>query len=431
MDKKIFTRLLWASFSILVIFYIWGINTVPFHPDESSYLFQSQEFKILLTDPLSLAWAPEKAIDPLLRYRLLDAPLHRYTVGLGRWIAGFNATSLPNDWNWSLDWEKNIDAGAMPDPKLLFTARMVSTIFTLGAILFIYLFTKRLAGNTAGLIAALLFGINGLTLLHGRRAMAEGVLFFGISIALWSIWQAKKRPWLTGISFAIAACAKYSLVVLFPIGLIAVIWLTLKGQNWRKLILKNTLAFLISFGMICWLLHPVLWLHPIAGLQEMLKARLEFTNSGIGLFQTIGSNQLMNTAGQKFNALLAQLLIAPPAYADVGNYIKNTAQSVLLYEANTLHNLLRNFLGGGILMILSIFGFIISFIQFNGMLQVRKIILILFFALTLVQGITLVLMLPIAFQRYYLPLLPIISIWAGLGLNSFLVQLNILFSKTK
>ncbi len=409
-------------FIVLAVIYYAGIPSVPFHPDETSYLFQSQEFEILISNPISLAWQPEMEIDPLLRYRLLDAPLHRYSIGLGLRIAGYRIDSLPNDWNWSSSWEENVSAGALPETQVLNTARFIATTFSLGSILFLFLFVKKLANIRVGIIAALLFGFSSLTLLHGRRAMAEGLLLFGLCLALWSLSYAGKRPWITGICMAIAFSAKYSLAVLVLVGLIAVIWLSAKGKLNSKIVYANSAIYLFTFGIIVLILHPVLWLHPFLGLQEMYLSRAALSNQGVLLLNSVCAQFEFKSIGEKMIALLAQTFIAPPAFSDYGNYLANTANSVLSYTKNPLNNLLRGFVTGGGLLILAIFGFVLKIKNLKKFDLAKRSGMILFIGITLLLGLSLILVIPFPIQRYYLPLLPILMVWVSLGISAIQIH---------
>ena len=84
-------------FGLILGFYIWGINLVPFHPDERTYLFMSSDFDQLIHDPFSMAWKPDNESDQRQRYRELDAPLTRYMLGLGRSLFSIPAPKV--DWD--------------------------------------------------------------------------------------------------------------------------------------------------------------------------------------------------------------------------------------------------------------------------------------------------------------------------------------------
>ena len=81
---------------LLTIFLIQGIDTIPFHPDESTYLYMSGDLDIYLDNPLNLAFNNQNHNDPRQRYRLIDPPMSRYVLGLGRVLT--RTPPILNDW---------------------------------------------------------------------------------------------------------------------------------------------------------------------------------------------------------------------------------------------------------------------------------------------------------------------------------------------
>ena len=82
---------LWPLLILLTAFALSGTRQVPFHPDESTQLYMSRDFDLLLSNPLSLAWTPDQSGDGRLHLRLVDAPLTKSLLGLGRSLAGLPA----------------------------------------------------------------------------------------------------------------------------------------------------------------------------------------------------------------------------------------------------------------------------------------------------------------------------------------------------
>ena len=162
---------IWPLLAILTALALWDVASVPFHPDESTYLYMSSDFDLLLTDPLSLAWTPDQVGNWRTHLRIVDAPLVRYLLGLGRNLAGLPA--LPVDWSWMKSWEENQAAGALPSPQLLASGRLALALLLPFSLGMIYKIGSRLHGPLTGLLAALLLGSNALLLLHDRRAMAN------------------------------------------------------------------------------------------------------------------------------------------------------------------------------------------------------------------------------------------------------------------
>ena len=115
-----------ALLAALSIFVLSGIDRVPFHPDEASLLFESRDLESLLARPLDMAWDPLKPSSAEMTYRLLNAPLPKYVLGLGRALAGFGPETVAVDWDWSKTWTQNAIAGALPPRDLLAAARTAS-----------------------------------------------------------------------------------------------------------------------------------------------------------------------------------------------------------------------------------------------------------------------------------------------------------------
>ncbi len=92
-------------------------------------------------------------------------------------------------------------------------ARLVSILFSLGSIIFIYLITKRYAGQLAGLLAAFFFGFLPYNIFYSRVVLPEPALvFFSIGtvyfLDLW-IWEKKIKTFIFGFLFmAIALLIK-------------------------------------------------------------------------------------------------------------------------------------------------------------------------------------------------------------------------------
>ncbi len=104
-------------------FLLATVPSVPFHPDEGTYIYMSRDLdRILSLGPLSVCWSVEKKSDPLQTERERDCPLARYAIGLARGAAGLPVTA--SNWDWSADWDQNLRQGAVPPDSLLAAARI-------------------------------------------------------------------------------------------------------------------------------------------------------------------------------------------------------------------------------------------------------------------------------------------------------------------
>jgi len=394
---------------------LWGAQFIPFHPDEATYLFMSRDFDLGLSDPLSLSWRPENTGDLRQQYRLLDAPLTRYYLGLGRTIAGL--PPLPVDWDWSKDWDKNRAAGALPSQALLLAGRISMTLLLPFCLVLLFLIGKKVQSGWCGLAAALMFGTNALVLLHQRRAMAEGPLTLGILLAVWVMMAARDRPALVGLAVALAFNSKYSGAVLIPAGLLSVIVVG-KGRftPWKAALKNLAVCGVVGVGMTI-LLNPVLWSNPVQAALESWKARQTLVERQVSAIGSLDPQQILETPGKRLSVILLQIYLASPAASDVGNYVQETSASEALYLSIPGHHLFRGFAWAGIFLCLTIFAWIWVVLNRSeiGVARLQNYGLLAVTTFSVLAG--LVITVPLPFQRYALPVVPLAILWSAVGLE--------------
>jgi len=368
----------------------------------------------MLRSPASLAWSPGGEAGPELSYRLLNAPLPKYVLGLGRWLAGVDEGEVSVDWDWSRDWEANLVNGALPSARALLAGRTASTALLPFAALFIYLSGKKLGGPGVGLLAAALQGLNALVLVHGRRAMAEGTLVAAICFGLWTLLESDRRPWLAGIGIALAVAAKHSALALLPVGAAAVLWSTEPAPGTRRR-LTALGFFLVVFLAITLLLNPVVWSDPASALKEIIQARRFLVQDQVQA-QAIAEQLAISVPLQgidRLAVLIAHLFLAPPQFEEIGNYRAELASGVAHYLTVPGHALLRGQTLGSLTLALTLAGMIFGLAGLRGgsRSSTRPVVLLLFatgaLALSLYAGV------PLPYQRYYVPLVPLTCLWSG------------------
>jgi 4-amino-4-deoxy-L-arabinose transferase-like glycosyltransferase len=429
---------LWAAFSL---FAIWGAATVPFHPDEATYLYMSRDFDLLFEPglPATVGWQAPGQPALARRYRLLDAPLGRYLSGLGRALAG---QPFPTqDWNWSATWAENQAAGAVPDPRTLAAARLPATILTALSCGFVYALSRQYAGRPTALTATALYALSGLLLLHGRRAMSEGPLLFFTVLTVWLLLRPRPQPVLAALALAAAVASKLTALALLPLA-VAALWPNAwDGRAARLRTLAAGFRGLALFGLTLtlalWAFYPALWVSPVTGLQAMGAARAVFLDEQAAMLQSVAPHVFLSQPGLRVLGLLYHTYFAPLAYADVGNYAAALAAAEDRYAAQALNvgwhtdHLPLNFTLGGLLLGLTFIGFVDAGRQIalglraRGSVErsqragtfapLRAQVLVSVWTLATVLGL---LVISVATQRYFVPLLPIACLWAASGLNA-------------
>jgi len=427
-----------SAWLLFAVFAWWGVPNVPFHPDESTYLYMSRDFDLLVRqgDPVAVTWQAANQPADVLRYRLLDSPLSAYLPGLGRLLSGY-AETLPHDWNWTVGWDANVALGAVPGASLLIAARWPAAVLTVLSLLPLYGIALRLGGVGTGIGAVLLYAFSGLVLLHGRRAMVEGPLLFFILATIWLILDRRRQPLLWGCAAALAVASKLTALSLLPVLAMALLWGE-PGEPGRQAgrlgwatrqRLGNIVVCAAGFFSLSWLLTPSLWAQPIAGIAAMLKARQQLVTNQTGALSAAANVQVAASLPQRLFAMLYHVYFAPPAFWDIPNYAPQTAAAERRYLAVPLQvgwhtpSLSFNLIAGGIVLTLTLAGvvFCLHDLAAHRLRPAGKpteadpnaLSMLLVWSAATVSGLLLI---NIAWQRYYLPLLPIVCLWAAYGL---------------
>lgn len=404
------------GFIVLVsIAYFLGLPGVPFHPDEQTHLFMSGDIESFFSNPSSLSWDPTLASDLRQKYRLRDAPLTRWLIGIGRQIARKPAPQV--DWDWSKDWETNQANGTLPPQELLSVGRLsVAFLFPLSLWL-MFQVAKSIGNDLSGWAAMVLLASNGLVLLHTRRAMAESALLFTCLLTLWFIQRPPRSPGWIGFAAALAFNAKQSAAPLVLLSAIAV-WFAGGESGWRFTIrFRNVLFLCLTFGLVTFTLNPFLWSNPILAGRAAWFERNQLVSQQVEMVRSVSPEMVWETPFHRLQGFFVHLFFSRPAIADVANYVQNTQSAEEMYFANPFHSLMRNPRGGAILAFLTFFGFALAVVRTGELptYQRRSIWLLWVAALLQLAGLTA--FVPLPFQRYVIPLIPFQCLWAAKGIE--------------
>jgi 4-amino-4-deoxy-L-arabinose transferase-like glycosyltransferase len=415
--------------------YLGSLARVPFHPDESSWLLMSRDFETLFLRlrPTELAWAPGQPLTPEISLRLLNAPVGKYLIGLGWWLAGYSTADLNSaDWVWGASWADN--EAARPREEVLLASRVPAAI--LGALTGVLLFWvgRRLGGFWVGLAAALLMAFDPLTYLHTRRAMAEGGLLFFSVLAAWACLRLAQAcderqpapgrllPWaaLAGALAGLAFCAKQTALTLPALAFLAPVlplWLREGPRRGRlKAMLITWGAALACAGLVFWLGNPVLGSHPLATAWKMIELRAQLAQEQARVNDPA---QVLPGALDRLRAAAASVYFDRPALMDAPVYVEELAPAASAYMALPLNRLWAQPWAGILLAGLGAVGAASSArrivrTRFSAATRAEQA---LWLWLLLALGLTL-LTIPLDWQRYFLPLLPCACLLAALGLDA-------------
>ncbi|MGA9397419.1 MAG: hypothetical protein WBV22_04075 [Anaerolineaceae bacterium] len=418
-NKKVVNTLLFVVIVLLGVNYYSTISYVPFHPDESTYIYMSSDFHQLLNDPSSMIYRPDQQSDLKQHYRLIDPPLTRYLIGAGLSIAGIK--SLVADWDWGSTWDKNAELGTLPDKQMLLVSRISVACFFLLALFAIFKTGVQLHNELTGLIAMLLVGSSALILLHTRRAMEESLLLLGISLALWCFTSINKRPWLAGLALVLAVNAKLSAAPLYLMGFAAIFIMdTIQSINWSRR-LVNLLIFTLILIIGTFVLNPIAWNQPATVIQAAIQERNALVSEQLASLQNIDPQHALSHPSARIAGLITHLFFSQPSALDIGNYLKDLKPSIDGYLAIPGTSLMRGYLGGTVIFVLTLFGIILMLTKslfHHNTLNRFWIVFLLGFTF-LVVAMTATISLP--FQRYVIPLLPFIYLFIAFGISQVLM----------
>ena len=439
MDRK--PWLVAAALAVTFLaFYLSNLPLVPFHPDESSWLYMSREFAGVVTrlaPPGSRPnlWSPDDEA-ALVQYRWLNAPLAKDLIGLSWWLRGFTAADLNTDWSWLLTWDDNVAAGHMPRSGLLWAGRLPGAVLSALSAVLLFGIVYQVRGLGAGLAAALLLGLNPLVLLHGRRAMAEGTLLFFSLLAVWglvclaqSVGSSRRRPLKLGLWAAaaggvvgLALCSKQSAIALLPAGAAAVALPALRPSS--GISLRRRLSVLVALwlglglgsGLTFWALNPILYRDLPGGLQRMVTARADLARRQTVTQAAFLPDTVTPDPLSRLRAALLEVYLRPPAVWDLPVYLDQLMPQAALYFAQPLQRFENGPAWGVLWAGLGVAGAAFSALRlWRDRLGQKSLAeqVVWWWALATL-GVTL-LATPFDWQRYFLPLIPLVCVFAALG----------------
>ena len=185
-------------------------------------------------------------------------------------------------------------------------ARMISIIFGLFTIYFVFLIGRKLYNDKLGLLASFFYGINAYVINISRKAFVESVQLFFIIVAfyIWIGTSGRKRLF-SGIFFGLALLTKINVIyMVFPF----IIWEVLRLYHEYSYIEKIKRIFSYNFFKnISWFLFPAAILFLSVNFLIFIMDAENFVYS----YQRIAVSKYYFSPSTIFNSLKYMIITAP------------------------------------------------------------------------------------------------------------------------
>ena len=289
---------LWLA--LLAVYIAAGAALVPFHGDESTqifmgrdfyYLFVEGDFSQVIYDDSGSQRGDEQHL------RLLNGTLAKTFFG---WVAhgqGIAFEEINDQWFWGRDYDYNRDNGRIPDLQLLNGARLSAALQLALAAAAFFQFVKLSLNRPTAYVASALFTLHPNMLINGRRAMMEGSHMLGLALLLLAgVWLMRERNWrnyvLLGFCAGFAIAAKHPNVIICATVFLAVSAGPLRGvlRNSgpaRRAHLRSLAGVALASLTACLmflLLNPAWWSAPLDMPALVLALRSDLLQIQVDIF---------------------------------------------------------------------------------------------------------------------------------------------------
>jgi 4-amino-4-deoxy-L-arabinose transferase-like glycosyltransferase len=415
---------------LLAVYVLAGMTIAAFHGDEAMQIYMSHDYAtaFIYKEPQRLITSPPYNIDADAQLRLLNGSINRYGIGLGWHLAGLTDGDLPTPpgWDWGLDYDTNVETNHRPSEALLDASRVSSTLFLALSVPVMFAIGWQFGGRPLAYFVSGLYALNPVVLLNGRRAMMEGsLLFFGLLTLLLAILIARKQEqgtrapiplWIALIlASSLALASKHSGIVFVGSAWAWIFVAELTRRNWRSLF-STALVLFIGLAIVFALfiaLSPALWNDPIARLQDLVAERQALIDIQVDVDPNAPTTLL-----QRLEGVIVQPYLTPPMHFEVSYWASAEAitSEINRYMASPLSGLQFGWLIGLPLTLLTGAG--IAVCLWHDLSPQNSWALALGLLLWLCITIASLLVNPLPWQRYYLPLYPVATLLSGVGLQA-------------
>lgn len=429
---------------LLIGYVLAGVEVVPFHGDESTQIYMSRDYayQFIERDYEKLMYSDTPVSPTEQQLRLLNGTVNKYLIGLAWHSSGYTVNDINEQWDWGADWQYNQQNGHAPSADLLQVARWPSALLLAGSVVVMFALGRALGGRWTPYLASLYYALNPALLLNGRRAMMEGsFMFFSLLTVLAGIWLLRqpslRRTILLGLVSGAALASKhtalFTVAAVFVGILLYLIYQGLRSQDDSSEVDYVLLPYLVVAAVVMggtfFALNPAWWNGPLERAETVLSLREDLLAGQSAVFG--GYAGLSDQIG----GFLRQSLLVLPQYYEVEGWANVIGGSINRYEASIWRGvsvggnavgglLLCGMMAGGVWILLK--PVISRVLRRQEVAAVHDwkgtAWLIGLWVLTMIM--TTLLLTPLEWQRYYLPVYPAIGLIAALGLNHALDDLR-------
>lgn len=411
----------------LTLYIVAGAPLLPLHGDESTHLFMARDYYDWRSDPAHLIFREWETLDgddaTRQDLRLKDGVVARLLFGFVAEVGGYTANDLNNQWAWGSGWDYNHANGHVPADDLLLRARVASSLALAASVVALFAIGAQLGGRSVAYSASLIYALNPAVLINGRRAMQEStMLLFILLLILAALHLLKHRHWwqfaLVGGLSGLAVASKHTSAVAVAAVFVACgsywLWLAIRSEKAKLDALRPIgslfIAGIFSLGVF-YALNPAWWGDPITRAAQVLETRTDFIDaqlSAFGGYQTIGAQ----VAG-----FLENSFSVPRIHAEttLDSFIDKQQARITAYD----NSILAGYAFPFVLPLLLLIG-LGTFMQSQHIAATSRWLI----GLWAISMLLLTLLTPLNWQRYYLPIYPVIALFAGFGLRALMLRLQ-------
>jgi 4-amino-4-deoxy-L-arabinose transferase-like glycosyltransferase len=419
----------------LSAFILAGVPSVTFHGDEVYYMLMARDYFTVFVEgrpdllPVKAVWESDTAM-----HRVVIGSTTPYFIGASWALAGKQKHELAqNGWYlFGISYDDNQNMGLVPSPDRMLIARLPIALLFCGSAALMFGLARLIAGKHSRFAALFpylvsgLYALNPVLLVNGRRALQESaLLFFGLGVIAIAAFISRKRElaervhplwWLGLIVVGGLACASKQSGLLYAaaaFGWLAVAELT-RVQRPRALVWFG--AKLAAVGLLTLLayyaLSPGLWnADPLFRFQDMVATRERAMAVQITLTPGAPAPPL-----DRLRNIVMNPFILPAQHYEVSGFAESPAfmASLNAYMASPLSGLQFGAVLGTLLTVIAGAGLVINLSSRARGYPSNALAAGLY--VWIAANVAALMFNPLPWQRYYLSVIPPMTIFCALGL---------------